>query len=85
MHPSITGLLKSFDYSHLPEGPIRDTSKEFSDLANDLATWLPSSADVTYGLRKLWEAKNAFVYAVAAEEKKAKASESSNPGEEDSR
>ena len=81
MHPSIAGLLKSFDYSHLPEGPIQDTSKAFASMANFLATGLPSSADVTYGLRKLWEAKNAFVYAAAAEEK-AK-SEPSNDGEED--
>lgn len=84
MHPSIMGLLRTFTYDHLPEGKIRDTSKQFSDLAHDLADKLPGSADVTYGLRKLWEAKNLFVYAAAAEEK-AKASESSNPGEEDSR
>jgi hypothetical protein len=84
MHPSIIGLLDSFSYVHLPEGKIRDTSKEFHDLAHRLAYGLPSSADVTYGLRTLWEAKNVFVYAAAAEEK-AKASEPSNTGEEDKR
>lgn len=82
MHPSIQGMLRAFDYDHLPAGPIRDTSIQFSALAHHLADKLPSSADVTYGLRKLWEAKNAFVYAAAAEEK-AKASEPSNNGEED--
>lgn len=69
MHPSLTGLLKTFDYDHLPEGKIRDTSIDFHDLAWALAGELPSSADLTYGLRKLWEAKNVFVYAAAAEEK----------------
>jgi hypothetical protein len=69
MHPSITGLLKSFDYGHLPKGKIRDTSQMSSELAHLMADCLPSSADLTYGLRKLWEAKNAFVYAAAAEEK----------------
>jgi hypothetical protein len=69
MHPSIQGLLKSFDYDHLPEGKIRETSVYFSDLAREMAEVLPSSADLTYGLRKLWEAKNVFVYAAAAEEK----------------
>lgn len=74
MHPSITGMLKSFSYDHLPEGKIRDTSSYCSALAYEMAETLQSSADVTYGLRKLWEAKNAFVYAAAAEEKeKAKA------------
>lgn len=69
MHPSIEGLLKSFDYDHLPEGKIRLTSQDVHDLAHQMARNLPSSADLTYGLRKLWEAKNAFVYAAAAEEK----------------
>lgn len=69
MHPAQTALLDSFNYLHLPEGKIRDTSKEFHDLAHRLAYSLPSSADVSYGLRKLWEAKNAFVYAAAVEEK----------------
>lgn len=79
MHPSIAGMLRMFDYSHLPEGKIRNTSIQFSALAHEMADDLPSSADVTHGLRTLWEAKNVFVYAAAAEEK-AKASESSNPG-----
>lgn len=70
MHPSIEGMLRSFSFDHLPAGKIRNTSREFSDLAHAMAGELPSSADVTYGLRKLWEAKNAFVYAAAAEEKK---------------
>lgn len=69
MHPSLTGLLKSFDYDHLPEGPLRATSRECAELAEHMVATLPSSADLTYGLRKLWEAKNAFVYAAAAEEK----------------
>lgn len=70
MHPSIAGMLKSFDFGHLPAGKIRNTSMLFYDLAHEMADKLPSSADLTYyGLRKLWEAKNAFVYAAAADEK----------------
>lgn len=69
MHPSIAGLLKTFDYGHLPAGPIRETSVACAALAQHMAETLPSSADVTYGLRKLWEAKNAFVYAASAEAK----------------
>lgn len=73
MHPSIEGMLRSFSYDHLPEASkVRATSSQFSALAYDMAEMLPSSADVTYGLRKLWEAKNAFVYAAAAEAKEAK-------------
>lgn len=74
MHPSIMGMLRTFRYDHLPEGKIRNTSIQFSALAHKMAEDLPSSADVTYGLRKLWEAKNLFVYA-AADEEKAKTSE----------
>lgn len=69
MHPSIMGMLKTFDFSHLPAGKVRDTSAQFASLANIMAATLPSSADLTYGLRKLWEAKNAFVYAAADEAK----------------
>lgn len=72
MHPSIVGMLKSFDFDHLPKGKIRNTSMQFYDLAHQMAEDLPSSADLTYGLRKLWEAKNAFVYAAAADEKEKK-------------
>lgn len=69
MHPSVQWVLKSFTYDHLPEGPIRDTSKLFADLAHLVAHEVPTGPDVTAGLRKLWEAKNLFVYAVAAAEK----------------
>lgn len=72
MHPSIQGMLKSFAFDHLPEGKIRNTSMLFYDLAHEMADNLPSSADLTYGLRKLWEAKNVFVYAAAAEAKEEK-------------
>lgn len=76
MHPSIAGVLKTFDYTHLPEGPIREASFRFYTHANQLATELPSSADLTFALRTLWEAKNAAVYAVAAYEKEKQARES---------
>jgi hypothetical protein len=69
MHPSIAGMLKSFSAAHLPEGRIRETSMLFHDLAYRLAEEVPSSPDVTHGLRKLWDAKNVFVYAVAEDER----------------
>lgn len=69
MHPSISGMLGSFRFDHLPEGRIRNTSQLFHDLAHRLAEEVPSSADVTHGLRKLWDAKNVFVYAVAEDER----------------
>jgi len=65
-------MLKSFRFDHLPEGRIQDTSKLFHNLAWRLAEEVPSSADVTHGLRKLWDAKNVFVYAVAEDEREKK-------------
>lgn len=61
MHPSITSILRWFEYDHLPEGLIRDTSKTCHSLAYFMAKTLPSSNELTVGLRKLLEAKDAFV------------------------
>lgn len=50
-----------FQYDHLPAGPLRDTSKLFSDLADVLVANLPKQLETTVALRKLLEAKDAAV------------------------
>ena len=66
MHQSQLSLLEYFEYGHLPEGPMRDTSAECCVLANKMAASLELSsagAELTTGLRKLLEAKDCFVRA----------------------
>ena len=54
-------LIKYFGFAHLPEGPLRDTSAKFHNLAHDLDRSLPDCAEKTVALRKLLEAKDAAV------------------------
>lgn len=54
-------IMRYFQYEHLPEGPLRQTSKMFSDLADILDANLPSGAETATALRKLLEAKDAAV------------------------
>jgi hypothetical protein len=61
------GLLRFFSHSHLPEGPLRDTSAKFHALAQELEATVPDSAEKTAGLRKLLEAKDCFVRAVISQ------------------
>lgn len=61
-HPGVEGLLKFFAFSHLPEH-LQKVSQPFAELAEKMASTLPSSAEVTAGLRKLLEAKDCFVRA----------------------
>lgn len=60
-HPSIAGILKFFEYEHLPEH-LRDISRSCCDLAHKMALQL-QGPELTVGLRKLLEAKDAFVRA----------------------
>ena len=62
-HPSTVGLLRFFDYEHLPEGPLRSTSRRCAALAADMVDRLPDGPELTTGLRKLLEAKDCFVRA----------------------
>jgi len=55
-------ILVYFKYDHLPE-KLQNISKPFADLANEMATQLPSGPEVSAGLRKLLEAKDCFVRA----------------------
>jgi hypothetical protein len=62
-HPSTTALARWFEFDHLPEGPIRDTSATCADLAARMIDTLPDDPELSAGLRHLLEAKDAFVRA----------------------
>ena len=64
-HPGVEELLQHFTYDHLPPH-LQGVSKAFCDLAGDLVTALPDSAELTAGLRKLLEAKDCAVRATVA-------------------
>lgn len=59
--PQTTAILRFFAYDHLPEGPLRDTSRSVASAAYWLASYLPEGPELTTGLRKLLEAKDCFV------------------------
>lgn len=62
-HPSTVRIMRYFSFAHLPEGPLRNTSAAFSDLANLMLSTLPDGPELTAGLRKLLEAKDCCVRA----------------------
>lgn len=55
-------ILQFFSYEHLPAA-LQEVSKPICDLAHNMAGSIPHSAELTVGLRKLLEAKDAFVRA----------------------
>jgi hypothetical protein len=61
-HPGTTGLLRFFEYNHLPEH-LQVFSRPISLLAVEMVTALPDGPELTAGLRKLLEAKDCFVRA----------------------
>jgi len=61
-HPATRGLLRFFEYQHLPE-TLRNTSQPCSNLAYQMVEYLPDGPELTAGLRKLLEAKDCFVRA----------------------
>lgn len=61
MHPATEALLRFFDHSHLPKR-LAKVSKPFGDLAAQMAHEL-DGPEVTVGIRKLLEAKDACVRA----------------------
>lgn len=63
IHPATAKVLSYFEYEHLPEGPLRDTSKKFYDFAHDLAASLPPVAKTTDALNELLRAKDDAVRA----------------------
>lgn len=62
-HPSTQHFEKLFSYSHLPEGPLRNTSAAVNALACQMVHTLPDGQELSAGLRKLLEAKDCFVRA----------------------
>ena len=61
-NPAIAHVLQYFEHEHLRE-PLKTVSLLCSDLADEMVELLPGSPEVTVGLRKLLEAKDAFVRA----------------------
>lgn len=59
-HPNTIQLLGFFAFEHLPPH-LQAISAPCHDLAFDMATTLPDGPELTAGLRKLLEAKDAFV------------------------
>ena len=60
-------LLQFFKYKHLPEGNMQNTSKLFSDLADELEKQLPKNPESTVAFRKLLEAKDCAVRSIIFE------------------
>lgn len=56
-------MMRWFDFSHLPAGPLRDTSAECAKLARIIDEDIPECAEKTAGLRLLVQAKDCFVRA----------------------
>jgi len=55
-------IMQYFEYDHLPE-QLQEISKPLCDLANKLDRRLANSPEKEVGMRKLLEAKDAFVRA----------------------
>ena len=56
-------MMRWFRFEHLPQGVPRSASSFCATLAETMDSVLPESAEKTAGLRKLLEAKDAFVRA----------------------
>lgn len=68
-HPAVAGVLRFFEFEHLPEGPIRETAEAFAEFADFLAVGIEPDPELTVALRKLLESKDAAVRAVVLMEK----------------
>lgn len=62
-HPGTVHVARYFTYDHLPEGDLRAVSGQSCTLAQSMIERLPDGPELTTGLRKLLEAKDAFVRA----------------------
>lgn len=62
-HPGTQHFAPLFQYGHLPEGHLRETSERVHDFAYRMIEELPDGPELTTGLRKLLEAKDCFVRA----------------------
>jgi hypothetical protein len=66
-HPSVARLRRLFEFDHLPEH-LQSVSSVFAGAALRMLDMIPDSPELTEALRKLWEAKNLAVVAVARPE-----------------
>lgn len=64
-HASVGMVLRFFEYDHLPEG-LQLVSKPCCELAMQMVDQLPDDPELVVALRKLLEAKDAFVRAAVA-------------------
>lgn len=61
LHPATAAVLRWFDYDHLPPH-LQAVSQMCHDVAHEMARRFPDGGpELTAGLRKLLEAKDAFV------------------------
>lgn len=60
-HPGVAHFEQVFTFEHLPVGRMRSISQECAGLAAFMVENLPDNAELSAGLRALWEAKNCFV------------------------
>lgn len=57
-------IMRYFEFSHLPRGPMQETSEMCHGLATRMDSLLPDGSEKEAGLRKLLEAKDCFVRAI---------------------
>lgn len=61
--PAVTGIFQFFQHDHLEDGDLKAVSASCYALAAEMINNIPDSPELTVGLRKLLEAKDAFVRA----------------------
>lgn len=61
-HPHVFAILRYFSWSHLPVH-LQPVSRTMAETALKMCGMVPDSAELVTGLRKLLEAKDAFVRA----------------------
>lgn len=69
LNPAIEHVLQFFAFEHLPAN-LQEISKPVAELAHAMVGRLPQNQEVTVGLRKLLEAKDCFVRAKLAGERR---------------
>ncbi|WP_410652111.1 hypothetical protein [Amycolatopsis sp. cmx-4-54] len=65
-HPATEAILKHFRFEHL-RPDLREVSRPFGELAEQIAADLPDGPEKTAGLRKVLEAKDCIVRAALTE------------------
>lgn len=65
-HPGTVRLLQYFTWAHLPEH-LRPISAELAGVAFSMTNQLADGPELTAGLRKLLESKDAFIRAMATQ------------------